>query len=61
MTRDTAMESIHMQMETPILENGLTTIGLFHSYSDVSGHPMALKCKGHFQSIADWSKSSATG
>lgn len=35
MTRDTAMESIHMQMETPILENGLTTIGLFHSYSDV--------------------------
>jgi len=31
MTRDMAMESIHMQMETPIQENGLITTGLFHS------------------------------
>lgn len=30
MTRDTAMGCIRMQMETPILENGLTTIGVFH-------------------------------
>lgn len=61
MTRDMAMESTHMQMETPIRENGLTTIGLFHSCSDVSGHPMTLKCKDYFQSMADHSKSSATG
>jgi len=35
MIRDMAMENIPMQMETAMLENGLTTIGWFHSYSDV--------------------------
>lgn len=53
------MDSIPMQTETPILASGLTTIGLFHSYGDFSSHPMALKCKGYFQSVADCSKSSA--
>lgn len=53
------MGCIRMQMETPILENGLTTIGVFYFYSDVSSHPMALKCKGCFQSMTDCSKSSA--
>lgn len=59
MTRGMAMDSIPMQTETPILASGLTTIGLFHSYGDFSSHPMALKCKGYFQSVADCSKSSA--
>lgn len=61
MTRDMAMDSIHIRMETPILENGVTTIGLFHSCNDVLSHPMALKCKGYFQNVADCSQSSATG
>lgn len=34
MIGDMAMENIRTQMETPMLENGLTTIGLFHSYDD---------------------------
>lgn len=54
MTRSMAMENIPMQMETPTLENGLTIIGLFHSYSDVSSHPVALQYDGYFQSVDDW-------
>lgn len=53
MTRSMAMENIPMQMETPTLENGLTIIGLFHSYSDVSSHPVALQYDGYFQSVDD--------